>query len=192
MNLEGKRIGLALTGSFCTLAQVLEEAKALRAAGAELYPIFSENVQILDTKFGPASYWREAFGTVCEHEMITDIVQAEPIGPKSYLDLMLIAPCTGNTLAKLTQGITDSAVLMATKAHLRNDKPVVLAVATNDGLSRNLKNIAAMLAEKNIYLVPFGQDDPIKKPFSLVAKMPLIIDTVSNALEGRQLQPILR
>lgn len=192
MNLEGKRIGLALTGSFCTLAQVLEEAKTLRRVGAELYPIFSENVQKLDTKFGSASYWREAFGTVCEHEMITDIVQAEPIGPKSYLDLMLIAPCTGNTLAKLTQGITDSAVLMATKAHLRNDKPVVLAIATNDGLSRNLKNIATMLAEKNIYLVPFGQDDPIKKPFSLVAKMPLIIDTVSNALEGRQLQPILR
>lgn len=191
MNLEGKHIGIALTGSFCTLAEVLKQVRTLREAGAELYPIFSENVQRLDTKFAPASYWREAFGEVCQHDIITSIVQAEPIGPKNNLDIMVIAPCTGNTLAKLAAGITDGPVLMAAKAHLRNNKPLVLAVATNDGLSRSLKNIAAMLAEKNCYLVPFAQDDPVKKPFSLVAKMPLLLDTISQALEGRQIQPIL-
>lgn len=191
MILENKKIGLGVTGSFCTLAKALAATEVLQQEGAELYPIFSENVQRMDTKFGTAEHWRTAFEALCGRPIIADIVAAEPIGPSNLLDVMVIAPCTGNSLAKLAAGITDGPVLMAAKAHMRNDKPLVLAVASNDGLSRSAMNMAAMLREKNVYIVPFGQDDPVKKPFSLVAKMPLLLDTIACALEGRQLQPIL-
>lgn len=191
MDLKDKHIGLAVTGSFCTLAKVYKEAVRLKEAGAELYPVFSEKVQLTDTRFGTAEHWREQFEALCGRPIITNIVEAEPIGPQNKLDTMVIAPCTGNTLAKLVYGITDGPVLMAAKAHMRNNKPLVLAIATNDGLSRNAKNIAAMLEEKNVFVVPFGQDDPVKKPFSIVAEMPLLLDTITCALEARQLQPIL-
>ena len=191
MDLKNKQIGLAVTGSFCTLAKVYQEACRLKEAGAELYPIFSEKVQTTDTRFGTAKSWREQFETLCNRPIITNVVDAEPIGPQNKLDIMVIAPCTGNTLSKLAYGITDGPVLMAAKAHMRNNKPLVLAIATNDGLSRNAKNIAAMLEEKNVFIVPFGQDDPVKKPFSIVAEMPLLADTITCALQGQQLQPIL-
>lgn len=191
MDLRGKHIGFAVTGSFCTLGKALVQVERLVNAGALVYPIFSENVQLMDTKFGPAQYWRENFTRICGREIISSIVQAEPIGPTNYLDLLVIAPCTGNTLGKLVNGITDGPVLMATKAHLRNNKPVVVAVATNDGLSKNGKNIGAMLNEHNMYMVPFGQDDPIKKPFSVNANMDLLLETIEFALENKQLQPIL-
>ena len=191
MALKDKHIGLAVTGSFCTLAKVFKEAERLKEAGAELYPVFSEKVQMTDTRFGTAEYWQEAFQTLCGRPIVKTIVEAEPIGPQNKLDIMVIAPCTGNTLAKLAYGITDGPVLMAAKAHMRNNKPLVLAIATNDGLSRNAKNIAAMLEEKNVFVVPFGQDDPVKKPFSIVAEMPLLLDTITCALKAQQLQPIL-
>lgn len=191
MDLSGKKIGFAVTGSFCTLGIALAEAKKLVEAGAEVYPIFSENVQSMDTKFGLAKDWQEQFTQVCQREIIRTIVEAEPIGPKGYLDCLVIAPCTGNTMGKLVGGITDGPVLMATKAHLRNNKPVVVAVATNDGLSKNGKNIGALLNEHNIYMVPFGQDDPLKKPFSVIANMTLLAETIVCALAGKQLQPIL-
>lgn len=191
MDLQDKKIGFAVTGSFCTLAAVLEEVKKLKAAGADLYPIFSENVQKLDTKFGLASYWKEAFEETCGRSIIKTIVEAEPIGPKNFLDCVVLAPCSGNTLSKLSSGITDGPVLMAAKAQLRNNKPVIVAVSTNDGLGKNAPNIASLLNTHNIYLVPFAQDDPIKKPNSLVARMPLIGSTIAMALDQKQLQPIL-
>lgn len=191
MTLEGKNIGFAVTGSFCTLERVLVQVEALVEMGANVYPIFSENVQKFDTKFGLASYWDEKFTQICGRDIIKTIVQAEPIGPKSYLDCLVIAPCTGNTLGKLANGITDGPVLMASKAHLRNNKPVVVALATNDGLSKNGKNIGALLNEQNFYMVPFTQDDPIHKPFSLIANMEKIPQTIISALDGKQLQPIL-
>lgn len=191
MDLQDKKIGFAVTGSFCTLAAVLEEVKKLKAAGADLYPIFSENVQKLDTKFGLASYWKEAFEETCGRSIIKTIVEAEPIGPKNFLDCVVLAPCSGNTLSKLSSGITDGPVLMAAKAQLRNNKPVIVAVSTNDGLGNNAPNIASLLNTHNIYLVPFAQDDPIKKPNSLVARMPLIGSTIAMALDQKQLQPIL-
>ena len=144
-----------------------------------------------DTRFGKAKEWYEKFKNASENEIITSIVEAEPIGPKNYLDCVVIAPCTGNTLGKLANGITDGPVLMAAKAHLRNLKPVVIGISTNDGLSNNAKNIGLLLNAKNIYFIPFGQDDPINKPNSLVANMKLLSETIVAALEGKQLQPIL-
>lgn len=192
MNLNGKKVGFASTGSFCTLDRALHAAETLKEAGAELYPIFSQPVLTMDTKFGPAAHWSDAFQEVCQKEIITTIVDAEPIGPGNFLDCMAVVPCSGNTLSKLANGVTDGAVTMAVKAHLRNGKPVVLAISTNDGLGKSLQNIATMLNSKNIYLVPFTQDDPVKKPYSLVADMTLTRDTIELAMEGRQIQPILK
>ncbi|WP_227766565.1 dipicolinate synthase subunit B [Zhaonella formicivorans] len=191
MRLVNKKIGFAVTGSHCTLEKILSEVKRLVEEGAEVTPILSENVQQTDTRFGEARLWTEKLVEITKKEPITSITEAEPIGPKGLLDVVLIAPCTGNTLAKLANGITDGTVLMAAKAHLRNQRPVVLAVSTNDGLGFNAKNIGLLLNSKNIYFVPFGQDDPVKKPGSLVAKMDKILDTVEGALAGKQIQPLL-
>lgn len=191
MNLKGKKIGFAVTGSFCTLTQALAAAEMLKEEGADLYPVFSEAVQTMDTKFGQAAYWEQAFKDVCGRKIIKTVVDAEPIGPGNFLDCMAVVPCSGNTLSKLAGGITDSPVLMAVKAHLRNGRPTVLAISTNDGLSKNLQNIAGLLNSKNIYLVPFEQDDPVKKPYSLVARMEMTKETVELALEGAQIQPII-
>lgn len=191
MNVKGKKIGFAVTGSFCTLSQALAAAEVLKEEGADLYPVFSEAVQYFDTKFGQAAYWEQAFRDTCGRKIIKTVVDAEPIGPGNFLDCMAVVPCSGNTLSKLAGGITDSPVLMAVKAHLRNGRPTVVAISTNDGLSKNLQNIAALLNSKNIYLVPFGQDDPVKKPYSLVARMELTKATVELALEGEQIQPVI-
>lgn len=191
MDLRGKKIGFAVTGSFCTLTRALAAAETLKEAGADLYPVFSETVQTMDTKFGQAVYWENAFKDVCGRKIIKTIVDAEPIGPGDFLDGMVVVPCSGNTLSKLAGGITDSPVLMAVKAHLRNGRPTVLAISTNDGLSKSLQNIAALLNSKNIYLVPFGQDDPVKKPYSLVAQMEMTKDTLELALDGVQIQPVI-
>ncbi len=191
MLLEGIRIGFALTGSFCTFGQVLPELEKFAAEGADIYPIISESVSKFDTRFGKADELKQKLRTITGREIITSIVEAEPIGPKSLLDIMVVAPCTGNTAAKMANAVTDTPVLMACKAHLRNGKPVVLSISTNDGLGNNAKNIGMLLNMKNIYLVPFGQDDPFKKPNSLVAKTELIMPTVVEALKGKQIQPVL-
>lgn len=191
MNIKGKKIGLAVTGSFCTISQALELAKELKEAGADLYPIFSESVQNMDTKFASASDWEKEFNQICNKDIIKTIVDAEPIGPGNFLDCMAVVPCSGNTLGKMANGITDSPVLMAVKAHLRNEKPVVIAVSTNDGLGKSLQNIAVMLNSKHVFMVPFSQDDPAKKPSSLVAQIALTKDTIELALEGKQIQPVI-
>ncbi len=191
MELEGKRVGFAMTGSFCTFSKVIPQVERLVAAGAEVYPIMSEMAYSTDTRFGPAEEFREKLAALTGRDIIKTVKEAEPIGPKGFLDLLIVAPCTGNSLAKLAAGIADSSVAMAAKAHLRNQKPLVLAVSTNDGLANAAKNIGMLLNYKHIYFVPFGQDDCIKKPNSLVADMSKIRETAEAALEHRQLQPIL-
>ena len=192
MDIKGNKIGFAVTGSFCTLNRALNAAQSLKKAGAELYPIFSDSVWQMNTKFGLAAEWEQRFSSLCGREVIKTIVEAEPIGPGNFLDIMAVVPCSGNTLSKMAHGITDGPVLMAVKAHLRNQKPVVLAVSTNDGLGRSMQNIATLMGSKNIYMVPFSQDDPVKKPYSLVADMEATKATVESALDGIQIQPILK
>lgn len=191
MKLSGKTIGLGLTGSHCTFSEVIPEINKLMAEGAKVIPIISNNASTTDTRFGKASEWLKQIKELTGQEIITTIVEAEPIGPKAILDLMVIAPATGNTISKLANAITDTPVLMAAKAQLRNLKPVVLAVSTNDGLGLNSVNIGRLLSTKNIYLLPFGQDSPFNKPNSLVAKMDLLIETCELALENKQIQPLL-
>jgi dipicolinate synthase subunit B len=192
MKLEGKTIGFGLTGSHCTYAEVIPQIKRLREAGARVIPIVSHTVQCTDTKFGQAKDWlaqiKELSG---EDELIDTIVKAEPLGPTKLLDLMVIAPMTGNTTARLANALTDSPVLMAAKATLRNLRPLVVAISTNDGLGLNAMNVAKLLNTKNIYFVPFGQDNPQEKSNSLVARMELIKETCELALEGKQLQPLI-
>lgn len=192
MRFEGTTIGVALTGSFCTFKKVFEQIELLVKEGADVYTIFSTASQTFDTRFGEANYFLNYAKELTGHDPILTIPEAEPIGPKAYLDILIIAPCTGNTTAKLANGITDTPVLMAAKAHIRNEKPLVLAIATNDGLGFNMKNIGLLLNSKNIYFVPLGQDDYVKKPNSLVAHMELIPDTLTFALNKKQLQPVLK
>lgn len=192
MELKGKHIGLAITGSFCTFANVEQEILNLKNTGAILHPIISEKVQTTDSRFGDTGDFIRRIARITDHEPILRIEDAEPIGPRAYLDVLLIAPCTGNTMAKLANGITDTPVLMAAKAHLRNAKPLVISISTNDALGLNFKNIGELYHVKNIYFVPFGQDDPVKKPCSMVARTGLIEDTLKEALEGRQIQPVIR
>ncbi|MEW6623222.1 MAG: dipicolinate synthase subunit B [Bacillota bacterium] len=191
MPIKGLNIGFALTGSYCTLENIIPHIKELINEGANVIPIMSPAVSRVDTRFGKAEYWRKEIEEVCLNKIITTIAEAEPIGPQMLLDILIIAPCTGNTLAKLANGITDTAVLMAAKAILRNQKPLVVAISTNDGLSMNAKNIGILLNTRNVYLVPFGQDNPFKKANSLVASFDLIRDTILAAINGRQIQPIL-
>ncbi len=185
------RIGYALCGSFCTFAEAIPVIGALRERGAQVTPIMSENAYSTDTRFGLASDMVSRVESLAGREVIHSIAAAEPIGPKKLLDVMVIAPCTGNTLAKLACAITDTPVTMAAKAHLRNGRPLVIALATNDGLTASAKNIGALMNNKNVYFVPFQQDDSEKKPGSLIAHFELIPQTVEAALEGRQLQPML-
>lgn len=186
-----ERVGFALCGSFCTHAQVLRELERLCGEYETVLPIVSPVCTHTDTRFGTAEDFLAAVERLTGHSVIQTVRDAEPIGPKGLLDVLVIAPCTGNTLGKLSCGITDTAVTMAVKAHLRNERPVVLAVASNDGLSGAARNLGELLVRKNIYFVPFGQDDPAGKPCSLVADFSRIGDTVRSALEGRQLQPLL-
>lgn len=192
MLLEGKRIGFALTGSHCTLPKVMPEIEKLVREGAEIFPIISNAVDTMDTKFGCAQDWKDRLVNITGNEIISTIVGAEPVGPKKLFDILVIAPCSGNTIAKLANAITDTAVLMATKAHLRNSRPVVLGISTNDGLGMNARNIGTLLNTKHFYMVPFGQDNALTKTNSLVAHLDLILPTVVAALEGNQLQPVIR
>jgi dipicolinate synthase subunit B len=190
--LAGKQIGFALTGSFCTLAAVMPQIEKLVQAGAEVFPIISSAVAETDTRFGKARDWLEKLRKITGRVPWNSIVEVEPIGPKGLLDLLIVAPCTGNTMAKLALGITDSPVLMASKAQLRNERPVLLGISTNDALGANASQLGKLLNKSNLYFVPFAQDDPLKKPSSLVAKMDLLMESANLALRGQQLQPVLR
>ena len=191
MDLKNATVGFAVTGSFCTFSKVFSQLEALSGKCKKIVPIMSEISYNTDTRFGKASDHIERIEKITNESVIGSIKEAEPIGPKKLLDILIVAPCTGNTVAKIATGIADSSVTLAVKSHLRNKRPVVIAVSTNDGLGNNAKNIGALLNLKNIYLVPFGQDDFFEKENSLVADMSLIIPTAEAALNGKQLQPIL-
>ena len=191
MSLHTKKIGVALTGSFCTYSQVFPQIENLVGEGADVQTIFSSAAQTINSRFGKAEDFLKKAETITKKAPILKIEDAEPIGPKALLDILIILPCTGNTLAKLANGITDTPVLMAAKAHLRNNRPVLLSISTNDALGINMKNIGLLLNSKNIYFVPFGQDSPQKKPNSLVADTSRLLEAVKSALNGRQLQPII-
>lgn len=191
MNMEGKTIGFGLTGSHCTHDEVLPQMERLVSLGARVVPILSHTVQTVDSKFGEAAEWLRKIRTISGEEPITTIPEAEPIGPKKLLDCMLIAPCTGNSLARLANALTDGPVLMAAKAQMRNQRPVVVAISTNDALGLNAANLARLLPARNIYFVPFGQDNPFVKPNSLVANMEQIPETVAAAMRGEQIQPLI-
>lgn len=191
MKLSGKNVGIAFTGSYCTFDKVFPQIEKLIRENAIVYPIFSERSQTTDTRFGLAKDFLLRAEAITGKQPITTIAEAEKIAPNKMLDILAIAPCTGNTLAKLALAITDSTVLMAAKAMLRNGKPVVIAVSTNDALSNNLKNIGYLANSKNIYFVPFRQDNYRDKPNSMVAEFDLLVPALEEALDGRQLQPIL-
>lgn len=184
-------IGFALTGSYCTFAKTIPQIRILVDKGYEILPIISDNASKTDTRFGKAKDFISEIEAICNNKIISSIKEAEPIGPKNLLDALIIAPCTGNTLAKLSTGITDTPVTMAAKAISRNEKPIILAVSTNDGLGNAGKNIGALLNYKGVFFVPFNQDAPFEKPRSLVADMTKIPDTLLNALSGKQIQPII-
>ncbi|GEL75825.1 dipicolinate synthase subunit B [Tenuibacillus multivorans] len=192
MNLEGKRIGFGLTGSHCTYDDVFPQMQRLMDLGADVVPIVSYTVQSTDSKFGEAAEHLNRIQEITDKNLISSIPEAEPLGPKEPLDCMVIAPLTGNSLSKFANALTDSPVLMAAKATLRNRNPVVLAISTNDALALNGANLAKLLVAKNVYFVPFGQDNPIKKATSLVSHMDLLPETIDQAIDGEQLQPILR
>ncbi len=184
-------IGFAMTGSFCTFERVLKQMEALVRRGYEVVPVLSFNAGMLDTRFMTAEHLRARIVEITGNEPIDTLAGAEPIGPKKMTDVFLIAPATGNSLAKLAAGIYDTPVLLGAKSHLRNDRPLVLAVSTNDGLGAAAQNIGRLLNVRNIYFVPFGQDDPVKKPRSLVADFNQIPRTIAAALSGVQMQPML-
>ena len=179
-------LGYAFCGSFCTHSLALAQLRELRRANYEVQPIMSETVYATDTRFGKAQDLRDEVETICGRPIVHTIVDAEPLGPRNPMDALIVCPCTGNTLAKIANGITDTAVCMAVKAHLRCDKPLVLSLASNDALSANLKNIATLLSRKQVYFVPMRQDDPVSKPHSLVADFSLLSKTLQAAFEGRQ------
>ena len=189
--MKTERVGFAFCGSFCTHEQVLRAYDQVTGQYETVIPIVSEISQSSNTRFGKAENFITHIETAAGRQVIDSIEAAEPIGPKRLLDVLVIAPCTGNTLAKLAAGVTDSTVTMAAKAHLRNGRPVVLAIATNDGLSANAKNIGELLVRRGYYFVPFGQDDPQRKPCSLIADFSRIPQTIEAALLGEQIQPIL-
>ncbi len=183
-------IGYALCGSFCTISRSLDALARLVDAGYEIQPIVSEHVYSLDTRFQSAKELVGRVEAITGREVIHTIVDAEPLGPKLPLDALVVAPCTGNTLAKIAAGITDTSVTMAVKAHLRRDRPTVIALASNDSLSQNLQNIATLLLRKQVYFVPMRQDDPVNKPHSLVADFSEIPAALEDALSGRQRRPL--
>ena len=189
--MENVTVGFAVCGSFCTHARAMEALEQVKARFARVVPIVSECVAETDTRFGKAHDLMREMERICDCRVISTIQAAEPIGPQKLLDLLIICPCTGNTLGKLAAGVTDTSVTMAAKAHLRNERPVLIAPSTNDGLAASAASIGALLPRKYIYFVPFGQDDPELKPASLVADFSQVAGAAQSALEGRQLQPIL-
>ncbi len=191
MRVKDKTVGFAVTGSFCTFEKVFPNVKLLIEKGAEVVPIMSEISYTMDTRFGTAESNINFLEKTTGKKVLRYINEVEPIGPKKMLDVLVIAPCTGNTLAKIANGIADSSVTLAVKSHLRNKRPVVVAISSNDSLGNNAKNIGCLANMKNIYLVPFRQDDCIEKENSLVAEMELIVPTIEMALEGKQFQPLI-
>ena len=189
--MEKLKIGFAVCGSFCTFKKVIPEIKRLCEKGFEVVPIMSYTACTTDTRFGKADDFISEIETICGKRIIRSIEAAEPIGPKKLLDALIIAPCTGNTIAKLACGICDTSVTMAAKAHLRNGRPLIIAVSTNDGLGLNLKNIGVLSSAKNIFFVPYGQDDCYGKPNSLVADMTKIHETLESAMKKVQTQPVI-
>ncbi len=185
------KLGFALCGSFCTFSKALEQIKLLKNMDYDIFPIFSEFAYKTDTRFYKADDYVKSVEEICQRKSISTIYDAEPIGPKKMLDILLIAPCTGNTLSKLAMGITDTSVTMAAKAHLRNDRPLIIGVSSNDSLSTSAKNIGILLNRKNVYFVPFGQDDSSNKPRSMVCDFSKIPETIENALIGKQIQPLI-
>ncbi len=185
------RVGFALCGSFCTHAKAVEALEKTKARFGDVTAIVSENVAALDTRFGAAHDLMRELERICDKRVIDSLPKAEPLGPKKLLDALVICPCTGNTLGKLASGVADTTVTLAAKSHLRNGRPLILAVSTNDALASSAKSIGALMDKKNVYFVPFRQDDPVEKPTSLVADFSLVPDTVAAALEHRQLQPVL-
>jgi dipicolinate synthase subunit B len=192
MDFNGKHIGFGLTGSHCTYDAVFPQIQKLVDLGAKVTPFFTHTVMQTTTRFGAEGEWVEKIKEITGNEPVDSIVKAEPFGPKTPLDCMVIAPLTGNSISKFANAMTDSPVLMGAKATLRNQKPVVLGISTNDGLGLNGVNIMRLMATKNIYFIPFSQDDPVKKQNSLVAHMDTLIETIDLALQGKQLQPVLR
>ncbi|OOE11881.1 dipicolinate synthase subunit B [Fictibacillus arsenicus] len=192
MDFNGKHIGFGLTGSHCTYDAVFPQIQKLVNLGAKVTPFFTHTVMQTTTRFGAEGEWVEKIKEITGNEPVDSIVKAEPFGPKTPLDCMVIAPLTGNSISKFANAMTDSPVLMGAKATLRNQKPVVLGISTNDGLGLNGVNIMRLMATKNIYFIPFSQDDPVKKQNSLVAHMDTLIETIDLALQGKQLQPVLR
>jgi dipicolinate synthase subunit B len=191
IDLTGIRLGFALTGSFCNAQRALDAAQACVQAGCELLPIVSEHFASVRTRFGAPESFLEPLAALGGGRLIRSIAEAEPIGPKDMTDVLAVCPCTGNLLGKLANGITDGTVPMAVKSHLRGGKPVVLCIATNDGLSASARNLGDLLNRRHYYFVPFGQDAPASKPTSLVADFSLLPGTVAAALSGQQLQPLL-
>jgi len=183
-------IGYAICGSFCTHAASIKTLRYLRDSGADILPIVSETVFTTDTRFGKAEDLLKNMREICGRDIIHTVKDAEPIGPSINLDYLIIAPCTGNTLAKMARGITDGAVTMAAKAHLRSDRPLLIALASNDAMSANLSSLAVMLQRKNVYFVPMKQDDPLRKPHSLIANFEKIPEAIEAMKEGRQMRPL--
>ncbi|WP_404433042.1 dipicolinate synthase subunit B [Sutcliffiella horikoshii] len=191
MQLKGKRLGFGLTGSHCTYDAVIPEIQKLLDAGAEVRPVVTSTVQHTNTRFGQGEDWIKLIEDMTGFKVIDSIVKAEPLGPKIPLDCMIIAPLTGNSMSKLANALTDSPVLMAAKATLRNHNPVVLGISTNDALGLNGLNLMRLMSTKNIYFIPYGQDAPDKKPNSMVARMNMLMPTVEHALNHKQIQPVI-
>ncbi|GGH82041.1 dipicolinate synthase subunit B [Pullulanibacillus pueri] len=191
MDFKGKHIGFGMTGSHCTYSQVVPQIERLVELGANVTPFVTYTVKNTNTRFGDGQEWVNKLEEVTGNKVIDSVVEAEPFGPNSPMDCMIIAPLTGNSLSKFANATTDSAVLMAAKATLRNESPVVLGISTNDGLGLSMANIAKLMVAKNVFFIPFGQDDPVKKKTSLVSRMEAIPETVEAALQKKQIQPVL-
>lgn len=191
MYLKNISIGIAYTGSFCTYKNAFIELEKVVNAGAKVQTIFSFNSQTINSRFGKSKFFLDQAEKLTKKKPILNIEGSEPIGPKACFDILVIMPCTGNTIAKLANAITDTPVLMAAKAHLRNQKPLLISISTNDALGLSMKNIGLLLNSKNIFFIPFGQDDPKNKPNSMVAKTELLIPSIKSALKGKQIQPII-
>lgn len=191
MDLEGKKIGFAMCGSFCTFKKALTAAESLKSSGADIIPIMSETAYSTDTRFGSCAEFRTELEKIAECKVLHTMYETEPIGPKKLLDALVILPCTGNTLAKLSNAVADSSVTLAAKAHLRNKRPLIIGVSTNDGLGAAAENIGRLLGRKHCYFIPFGQDDCIHKPNSLVADFSKLVVTLESALDDEQFQPVL-
>jgi dipicolinate synthase subunit B len=188
--MKGLRVGIALCGSFCTFGQIMPQIRRLTDNGCEVYPIMSQTAYETDTRFGKAPDWRKELEAITGRVVWHTLADVEPIGPRKLLEVLAVAPCTGNTLAKLAHGLSDTSVSLACKAHLRNQRPLVLAISTNDALAGSGINSSNLMNRKNIYFVPYNQDDPQEKPCSAVANYSLLYESVVAAYEGKQLQPI--